>query len=843
MPTGAAPRRPSPLVGRDDAVESLLAALASHRVVTVLGPPGMGKTAVAREVASRLDGPVVWAELTGCTSDGHALATIARALEARPPRGVSQRSLAQWLGRELEARAIGTLVLDEAESVAAELSPLLAELATCAPQCRFLLTSRERLGAGEEEVIELGALAVDDAARLFVARAESAGAPKIHVRSDVEALVVALDGLPLAIELAASRARLLSPAEILSRLSRRLDLLSGGGATKSRHRALRAAIDGSWEALPETLQAALAQASCFAGGFAVTSAEAVIDLGEGESVLDALSALRDRALLSREGESSRFHLLASIRAYAAERLDERGDRAAVHARHAAHYLSLAERHAESIAARGDADARAALLIEQDNVARVLGDPRTSDVDVVRGTLALETVMATHGPFDGLLDRLDDAVRRSEKADVPPRLRARALLARGNTHGIQGHTAESVADLDACLSLSRDLGDLALEGEALMMLTVRYRQQSRIAEAWQCGQRSLTLLGAHGRPSIKGGIWAFVGRFAAEELGDLGLARELDERACALFRDLGDRWSEGLALGNLAQLDHVEGRIESAKWYFAETLSAFREVGDRRYEGAYLAALANLLHETGDLDGARARYDEACVVLGAARVGHVEGITRAAAGALEADAGRIAEARVHFDRASALLARTGASSFGDVLSLHRGHLELADASGDRAALATMRNDLARRRADLATRWNALIPVVERAVPLERRAGDLAFALRLLDRALAPADATLEVGPDARWFRPPGGVEVPMLRRGAVRLVLLALARSRAASPGVALPRDALLEAGWPGELVLAEAGATRVRVAIATLRSLGLGDVLQTRDDGYLLDPDVGITLR
>jgi hypothetical protein len=200
--------------------------------------------------------------------------------------------------------------------------------------------------------------------------------------------------------------------------------------------------------------------------------------------------------------------------------------------------------------------------------------------------------------------------------------------------------------------------------------------------------------------------------------------------------------------------------------------------------------------------------------------------------LLASLGEEAEAMRLFDAAQGVIERSGAQTFAAALDVHRGQLDLA--RGKRRE--------AEARIDTVRRVGAAD-----AAALVECSDDVRFAVRMLEAQLAARAPRVEgapslvVGAGARSFRLGDSAQIDLARRGAVRLVLLALAEARVSSPGVALDRDALLACGWPGERVLQEAGSTRVRVAIATLRRLGLARILVTRDDGYLLHPSVPVT--
>jgi hypothetical protein len=222
--------------------------------------------------------------------------------------------------------------------------------------------------------------------------------------------------------------------------------------------------------------------------------------------------------------------------------------------------------------------------------------------------------------------------------------------------------------------------------------------------------------------------------------------------------------------------------------------------------------------------------------------HQEALFRAGLGALEATEGHAREALGELEAAEDLLRTIEAPTYVAAVAVHRGHLELLLA----------REAAAQGAEDRAERLVAAARARTRNVPLAASSEDVRIALRLLEGALrgSPAAiappaprAALTVGPDARWFAcaapsPP----VDLARRGAVRLILAGLLERHRLAPGTTLDAAALLALGWPGERVLADAGATRVRVAVSTLRRLGLAGILLTRDDGYLLDPRVAITV-
>jgi predicted ATPase len=276
------------------------------------------------------------------------MVAVAEALGLSPESAGEEN--VERIGRALVARGAALVVLDDAESVAAHLAEALGAFLARAPAVRWLVVSREPLGAGAR--LELGALPDDEAAALFEERAAAACPGGLRRASDgalVHEIVRRLDGVPLAIELAAAWVGVLTPDRLLARIAERFALLQGGArGAPARHATLRAAIDWSWELLPVPERWALAQCAVFRGGFAAGAAGAVLvtapDAPEEAAPLALVHALCARSLVrSVEGAAPagepRFALPESIRAYAAERLEETGRRAEVEERHAAHYAA------------------------------------------------------------------------------------------------------------------------------------------------------------------------------------------------------------------------------------------------------------------------------------------------------------------------------------------------------------------------------------------------------------------------------------------------------------------------------------------------------------------------
>ncbi|MEU8526804.1 AAA family ATPase [Streptomyces sp. NPDC048629] len=355
-PLGNLRARLTSFVGREDDIAALQEDLRTGRLVTLLGPGGAGKTRLSQEAADRVGGAWpdgVWlVELASVTDPEAVTEAVLGALGARETvlRGAGAEGLRLGedpIGRLVEhcAGRRMLLLLDNCEHVvgaAATLAELL--LARC-PGVTVLATSREPLGVPGESVRPLGPLPQDTAVRLFGERG-AAVRPGFDAADDPDAaaeIVRRLDGMPLAIELAAARLRMLTPRQIADRLDDRFRLLTSGARTVlPRQQTLRAVVDWSWELLGEAEHAVLRRLSVFTGGCDLEAAEAVCGTPGGPDVLDLLGSLVDKSLVvATPGETGmRYRLLETVAEYAAERLDEAGDRAAAERRHLTHYREL-----------------------------------------------------------------------------------------------------------------------------------------------------------------------------------------------------------------------------------------------------------------------------------------------------------------------------------------------------------------------------------------------------------------------------------------------------------------------------------------------------------------------
>ncbi|MFF9852366.1 ATP-binding protein [Streptomyces litmocidini] len=436
-PAGTLPARLTSFIGRADELDSLATAWDGRRLVTLTGPGGVGKTRLALEAAGTYEGPVHLAELASVRGESTVVAAVLTALGARetqlwhtpavPPTDPKDRFAAlveHCAGRRM------LLVLDNCEHVVAEAAELAQALLTRCPGVTVLATSREPLGVPGEEVRPLGPLPTDMALRLLGERG-AAARPGFRTAEDPEAaeeVCRRLDGLPLAIELAAARLRMLSVRQIADRLDDRFRLLTSGARTVlPRQQTLRAVVDWSWELLDEAERAVLRRLAVFTGGCDLTAAEAVCASGAPEpaaaretpgaalpdgrdgrgadvpgawdvgapggpdadvrglpdapgadvpgvdvpaaGVLDVLGALVDKSLVvaAPDGGGMRFRLLETVAEYAGERLDEAGERAATERRHLTYYRELARRTEPELRGPGQVGAIARFEREHDNL--------------------------------------------------------------------------------------------------------------------------------------------------------------------------------------------------------------------------------------------------------------------------------------------------------------------------------------------------------------------------------------------------------------------------------------------------------------------------------------------
>ncbi|MFB7042335.1 MULTISPECIES: BTAD domain-containing putative transcriptional regulator [unclassified Streptomyces] len=377
---GALPARLNSFVGRDDELGDLAADWGARRLVTLTGPGGVGKTRLALEAAETYDGPVHLAELASARDGSTVGAAVLTALGARetqlwqrpPVPDTEPKDRFAALVEHCAGRRM-LLLLDNCEHVVGTAAELAQELLTRCPGVTVLATSREPLGVPGEVVRPLGPLPVGMALRLLGERG-AAARPGFSVGEDraaAEEVCRRLDGLPLAVELAAARLRMLSVRQIADRLDDRFRLLTAGARTVlPRQQTLRAVVDWSWDLLDGPERVVLRRLSVFTGGCDLAAAEAVCaeDGGAGD-VLDVLGALVDKSLVvaSPGGAGMRYRLLETVAEYARERLAEAGERAGVERRHLAYYRELARRTDPELRGPGQVAAIARFEREHDNL--------------------------------------------------------------------------------------------------------------------------------------------------------------------------------------------------------------------------------------------------------------------------------------------------------------------------------------------------------------------------------------------------------------------------------------------------------------------------------------------
>jgi predicted ATPase len=575
------PRPASSFVGRQAEVKDITGLLSDGaRLLTLTGPGGSGKTRLAIEAAAELvpefKAGVFWVALATLRDPALVLETIAQTLGAKD-------GLADHIGeREL------LLLLDNVEQVVAA-APQLASLVEACPNLKLLVTSRERLQVRGEVAYQVLPLAEPDAVELFCARART------EADGAVDQLCRALDNLPLAVELAAARASVLSPSQMLERLSARLDLLKGGRDADPRQQTLRATIEWSYDLLSPDEQLLFARLAVFRGGCTLAAAEEVA-----EADLDVLQSLVDKSLVRVTDE--RFWMLETIREYAAERLHESGEAGAVARRHAEHFLALAEAAEPNLFAdTGTWTGR--LVPEHDNIRAALD--WLADSGETQLALRLAGAVSVFWEMKG---HIAEGRRRLEALlsadDRPTAARAKALY---GAAAVAEDSAIGKRRAQEAIELHEALGDMrgaAISRLELALVHTNDGEWARARDLLDESGRVLDQVGDVHHATLATRYLAWM----HNELGDRQRAREVHERNLQRARATGSRWIEASTLSALGEYAVDDGRIDDALSMLTESTRMWQELDDP-------VQLSNQLYRWAKLLAAEGRAATAAVLFG------------------------------------------------------------------------------------------------------------------------------------------------------------------------------------------------------------------------------------
>src|SRR5436190_3709294 len=565
------PRPASSFVGRERETAEVAELVRGHRLVTLSGPGGSGKTRLSIEAASELVGEfkagVFWVSLATVRDPTLVLETVGQTLAAKD-------GLADEIGeREL------LLLLDNLEQVV-EASAELASLAEVCPNLHLLVTSRELLRVRGEVEYPVPPLAEPEAVTLFCERS------RLEPDETTAELCRRLDNLPLAVELAAARTRVLTPQQILDRLTQRLDLLKGGRDAEARQHTLRATIEWSHDLLAADENQLFARLSVFAGGCTLDAAEEIV-----EADVDELQSLLDKSLVRRTDE--RFWMLETIREFARERLAALDDPDAIGRRHAEWFLALAEEAEPFLKGAEQASWLQRLEEEHDNLRSSLDwffDHGGVDAAVrLAGRLWLFWYMHGH------VTEARRWMRRAldVAADEPSEARAHLLYGAGYLACEQNENEDGLALLEAGFACAKEVGATATAAIAASVLcAIRAETTSSTPDrraALAVGEEAVALARRAGDD--------FVLAIALNNLGGVMALLGENERAAAYFeeslevrRRIGDLSRIALSLTNVARMALQEGQTTKAATMFAEAAEIATAIGDKRH---ILYALAGL----------------------------------------------------------------------------------------------------------------------------------------------------------------------------------------------------------------------------------------------------------
>lgn len=715
-------------VGRSQELEHVAGLLRCRRLVTLTGPPGVGKTRLASEVAAG-NTEAYFVELTAARDEAAVIEALAAAVRA--PQSAGQPPFEAVMSRLRQRDAL--VVLDNCEHITGCCAALVIELLRGAPMLRLLVTSRQPLEGPAETVVDVRPLTSSDAVALFVDRAALRGVI-IHPADAgaVEQICEELDGLPLAVELAAARAGFMTPQEIAARVGDRFDLLKSSHRSPAHHASLLAALRWSYDLLSPGEAALFRRLAVFSGGWTMEAAQAVCAPRETDpdEVLHSLSRLAAHSLVvcTRVAATTRYRYLETVRGFAETNLRESGEEGALRCAHAAWYRRFAETAGSALAGK---EQRAWL----NQVEAEYPDLRSS----------LEWCLSV-APADAL------AIAGSMSM---------FWLLRGRlTEGRDWLVRALAANVD---SPSASLG------EALWGVSVLTARLGAFDAAWAAGSEALTLARRAGDPSVTARALYAVGFVSL--FRDLPAARPLLEASIAAAEESGDQWCLANALAQLGFAEVFRGDSNAALPLFERSLTASRECEDQPglrsallgfgyaslLRGAYgMAAAAlnegleiarqlddpfwiaialtyssELARSQGEHDQAEYLGEESIAVAAGTDSPLLLGFSLSFSGRAALDAGRVVEARSRFEQAMALPSQAG--NAGNVAIALLGLSEVTWVAGEESRAAQLLKEalaMAEESGDRVVLAGALLSAAHRA----RSLGDAAAAERLAHLAL-------------------------------------------------------------------------------------------------------------
>jgi predicted ATPase/serine/threonine protein kinase len=608
----------NPLIGRDSEIASIKKLMLSEdvRLVVLTGPGGTGKSSlslrVARDLLGEFQHGVFFVALTGISDPALVAPTMAQILGIKEERGVPLVDTLKDFFRDHRM----LVVLDNFEQVITA-APLLTELLTASSKLQFLVTSRAALHVRGEHEFPVSPLSLPDLNRLptleqlaqfssvalFVSRAQALKHDFVLNEAnarDVAEICFRLDGLPLAIELAAARIKLLPPQAMVKRMASRLKILTGGARDlPARQQTMRGAIAWSYDLLEADEKALFNRLSVFVGGCNLDDAEAVCNLaGElGIDFLDGVTSLVDKSLLrqkEQEGAEGRFSMLQTIREFGLEQLEHSGEAETIRQQHLSFYLELAEQAESELTGSSQASWLARLEKEHDNLRAALSYSRENGKleEGLRLAGALWRFWEVRGHVTEGRAVLDELLNLTLNVDVAANVRAKALNGAGVLAGNQGDHSRQTVILEESLRLYKELGDKAGIAQSINNLGSIAFSQGNYARAQELYAESLNLRreindswGIANSLNNLGGV-AFL-------QGDCERALTLHSESLSLRRTLGDKRGISMSLNNMGEVAQEQQDYRRAASLYAESLAIRNELGDRFFIVSSLRNLAEV----------------------------------------------------------------------------------------------------------------------------------------------------------------------------------------------------------------------------------------------------------